>query len=1422
MKNSFLLFFCSFFYSFTLFAQTTYYVNHTAAGANTGASWSDAFEHLQDALASAVAGDEIWVAEGTYYPDLINYGNSFYIPYEVKIYGGFPNNTTATMSDRDPVLYTTVLSGDLGVTGDNSDNTGNVVIVEKSTANNVLDGFTIDAGNRYFCFKCPYLNSIRGTALHIGKVVGGPNISASNDIRIINCIFKNNNSTVPLAVISAIHDWSTVYVGSYDNEVANPVFENCTFFNNSTSKCYEGENNDGGLISTFKNCTFYDNAIAIYQKGRTTVSLPTGTYKGMQLILEGCKFENNIRTVVAKESIDVRATDCVVMNNLVPGSTQIQLQANVALGAAFDFSTSSSQPLFASIDNCTFYNNYGIDAGALKINASSTGTITANVDNCIFWSNHASVTAANNNDFYATGNTNLTVTNSILSSNACSPAATCGNNVIFSTAPGFVNAAGGDLSLNTSSFAKDKGDNAGVDPGNTTDFAGNPRIAYGTVDMGAFECLDTTPCPTIIYVKNDLDSLIDSRDGEVYQIVSIGNQTWMAENLRYNASGSFINTNNPSTNYGRLYNWSTLMNGESTSSSNPSGVKGLCPNGWHLPSDAEWNELEMLLGMSVAGTSTFGWRGTDHGTKMKSIAGWNNNGNGTNSSGFNVLPTGYYISGSYVGLGNNTYFWSSTESTYMNIPNISLIRVLNKYNINVGRSDINNIHGLSCRCVKDISANNGLDWANAFTDLQDALALARAPGSCVEKIYVAEGTYHPTTGTDRTINYELVNDVEIYGGFPNTGNPVFADRDVDLYETILSGDIGVQGVDNDNSFVVVSAGANINLNNGTILDGFSIKEGHGGLYIKGNIGSFCELQVESCSFFDGALLQDPVTGLNSSIGIGIFTSTENNLINPKFSNCFFKNTNWGSASAVFINHLQSLNSSSTTPYFFNCDFNNNSTDLMGASSSVLGNVQADFEACTFRYNQRLPGFPNNNINGAGGIYSMNEGKFSNITQTINLTNCLFHDNVNLETNNQSNGSSSAAITIYSGGLNSSVDYNINNCTFSKNTSLNQGSTLRSFTLNSNSSININMNNSIIWNNGIVFNSISIVHLDGIGNNTLNFTNSLIESFNCMNQASLFTGAGNNNINCISGNLFNFNPNFINPVAGNFTLSQSPASPGIDAGSNTLVPTGITQDIAGNTRIFNSTVDMGCYENFSGMQLRPVMNVTATAERLFTTVGPSNSTLTAHVSGGTAPYTYAWSTGDVTANITVSPTQTTTYSLVITDAAGNTVEDFITITVEDISCVRNNGRPGVLICNSGNQTLCVQPHVAANMVAAGNASYGPCNIIPANTSADPSSFFGFFGLFSQPGPQNRMRNDDNTVSQTIPTFIVYPNPAEDKIQLMIQDIDYQIMELFDNMGRKINEWNNQINSINVAELPQGIYHLRLTSGEEVYQSKFVKK
>ena len=130
-----------------VFAQTVRFVDVDAAGIGDGSSWTDAFPDLQQALAVAEVGDEIWVAEGTYRPtDTTDRDASFVLVSGTGLYGGF-DGTEDARDERDPEQNVTVLSGDLGVPGDISDNAYHVIIASGVDDSTVLDGFTVTGGN---------------------------------------------------------------------------------------------------------------------------------------------------------------------------------------------------------------------------------------------------------------------------------------------------------------------------------------------------------------------------------------------------------------------------------------------------------------------------------------------------------------------------------------------------------------------------------------------------------------------------------------------------------------------------------------------------------------------------------------------------------------------------------------------------------------------------------------------------------------------------------------------------------------------------------------------------------------------------------------------------------------------------------------------------------------------------------------------------------------------------------------------------------------------------------------------------------------------------------------------------------------------------------------------------------------------------
>ena len=209
-------------------------------------------------------------------------------------------------------------------------------------------------------------------------------------------------------------------------------------------------------------------------------------------------------------------------------------------------------------------------------------------------------------------------------------------------------------------------------------------------------------------MANEMGSMIDPRDGQIYKTVKIGNQVWMAENLNYETkkriasfrggmsgdevfyyetftSSCYDDRFSNCTRYGRLYKWPEVLDA--------------CPTGWHLPSHAEWDTLFLTVG------------GKDSAGKvLKSVDGWFDDGNGTDSYGFSAIPMGYrgyahfvyyYDEGTsedyYINEGRNASFWSSTELDSSSAYGVYMFYYKSKAEIVPDYKRL----GLAIRCVMD-------------------------------------------------------------------------------------------------------------------------------------------------------------------------------------------------------------------------------------------------------------------------------------------------------------------------------------------------------------------------------------------------------------------------------------------------------------------------------------------------------------------------------------------------------------------------------------------------------------------------------------------------------------------------------------------------------------------------------------------------
>ena len=247
---------------------------------------------------------------------------------------------------------------------------------------------------------------------------------------------------------------------------------------------------------------------------------------------------------------------------------------------------------------------------------------------------------------------------------------------------------------------------------------GETSVSSSSSAKSSSSSVASSSCSSGDYVEPSavvVGSMTDERDGQTYKTVTIGTQTWMAENLNYaytdvpyeyekakevftSDSTSWCYDNDPvnCSKYGRLYTWAAAMDSVGTWSANSKGcgqekncspiypVRGVCPEGWHLPDTTEWKTLIF----SVGGFA---------GMKLKSTTNWHSGG-GTDAYLFSALPAGERgDDGYYYGENYRANFWCSTEFDYYYACGMLMrydINVVNLYGIYKGG-------GYSVRCVKD-------------------------------------------------------------------------------------------------------------------------------------------------------------------------------------------------------------------------------------------------------------------------------------------------------------------------------------------------------------------------------------------------------------------------------------------------------------------------------------------------------------------------------------------------------------------------------------------------------------------------------------------------------------------------------------------------------------------------------------------------
>jgi len=384
----------------TAAAGRTIYVDDDAAGANNGASWTDACRYLQDGLAAALSGDEIRVAQGIYKPDEDSaYPNgtgsrtaTFQLKNGVAIKGGYASFGEPDPNARDIELYETILSGDLlGNDGpdfaNNGENSYHVVTGSGTDVKAVLDGFTITGGNADGSLSPDRCGG------GISTVLGSPTL--------INCAFTYNvagygaamyiNSGSPMLTnCSFSGNWAHFLGGGVYDKHSSPTMINCTFNRNTSGGSGGGIHNRDNSNPTLTNCTFTDNSAshvggAIENRRFSSPTLINCTFTGNSAREGGA-------ILSSYDDTNVTLTGCTFIAN------------SARWGGALELYHQST------ITSCAFIANSAMDSGgAIYLNGQST------ISNCLFSGNTAASYGAGIRN---RGDTTLTLNNCTFTGNS--------------------------------------------------------------------------------------------------------------------------------------------------------------------------------------------------------------------------------------------------------------------------------------------------------------------------------------------------------------------------------------------------------------------------------------------------------------------------------------------------------------------------------------------------------------------------------------------------------------------------------------------------------------------------------------------------------------------------------------------------------------------------------------------------------------------------------------------------------------------------------------------------------------------------------------------------------------------------------------------------------------------------------------------
>ncbi|MCK4782330.1 MAG: right-handed parallel beta-helix repeat-containing protein, partial [Desulfobacteraceae bacterium] len=364
-------------YEFYFTSDDTIYVNIDVSGGNeNGTTWANAFKYLQDALDATEDANgqnsEIWVAEGTYYPDEgtgrtnDDRTETFELVADVAVYGGFDPTT----GERDWANNVTILSGDVGTVSVNTDNSYNVVV---GAADATLDGFTITMG--YADGSSPYDS-------------GGGMYNEDVSPTVTNCIFTDNaaytgggmyNENCSPTVTNCIFDdnYALYGGGMSNNSSSSPTVTDCEFTDNEADIWGGGMENYSSSSPSVINCTFQNNSTT----SEIYYTYGGGMYnKDSNTNVENCAFLENMANYgggMLNNTCGPEVKSCAFI-----GNGAYYYDGDDVYGSGGGIYNLTADP---NITNCTFVDNISVAGGAIFNHYNSSVA----VKNCILWGNFA-------------------------------------------------------------------------------------------------------------------------------------------------------------------------------------------------------------------------------------------------------------------------------------------------------------------------------------------------------------------------------------------------------------------------------------------------------------------------------------------------------------------------------------------------------------------------------------------------------------------------------------------------------------------------------------------------------------------------------------------------------------------------------------------------------------------------------------------------------------------------------------------------------------------------------------------------------------------------------------------------------------------------------------------------------------------------